>query len=225
MKSLLTGLLILVTTIGYSQKSFDVSGFDKISLSSSFKAYVNIGSEFEVTAEGDEDDLEDLEVYVKNDRLIIKRKDGWGWNWGGANITMNITLPEIEGLSVSGSGSLVVNDKFDADDLELAVSGSGKMELNTDARVVEASISGSGKIYATGTSEEIDIRISGSGDFRGEDLKVAHCEARISGSGSCEIYATESIDAKISGSGSVRYGGDPKKVNSHSSGSGKVRKI
>jgi hypothetical protein len=33
------------------------------------------------------------------------------------------------------------------------------------------------------------------------------------------------LDATISGSGSVSYRGNPSKVNSHASGSGKVRKL
>jgi len=225
MKSILTAILVLSASLALSQKSYDVKDFNQISLASSIKAYVSIGDNYEVTAKGDEDDLEDLEIYVKNNDLIIKRKSSWGWNWGGSKIEVNITLPEIEELSVSGSGSLKVMDKFNAGDLRLSVSGSGNMELDTDSKIVDASISGSGKIKAKGSAEEIDVKISGSGGFRGEELKATHCEAKISGSGSCEVYAVESINAKISGSGSVRYAGDPKKVNSHSSGSGKVRKI
>jgi hypothetical protein len=40
-----------------------------------------------------------------------------------------------------------------------------------------------------------------------------------------EINVKNELDAVISGSGSVSYKGNPNKVNSHSSGSGKVSKM
>jgi hypothetical protein len=57
------------------------------------------------------------------------------------------------------------------------------------------------------------------------DLVTNKCDVRISGSGDVEINVTDELDASISGSGSVLYKGDPKKLNSHSAGSGKVRKM
>jgi hypothetical protein len=54
---------------------------------------------------------------------------------------------------------------------------------------------------------------------------VNSCDIRISGSGDVEVNVKESLEANISGSGSVTYRGNPAHVNSHSSGSGKVRKM
>jgi len=50
-------------------------------------------------------------------------------------------------------------------------------------------------------------------------------DASISGSGSVYITANQEIDERISGSGGVYYKGNPDKVSSRASGSGKVRKL
>lgn len=86
-------------------------------------------------------------------------------------------------------------------------------------------MSGSGKIIASGTAKRIRTTISGSGEVRAADLEVEECEVRISGSGDVEVNVKQALDATISGSGSVSYRGNPNQVNSHSSGSGKVRKM
>lgn len=154
-----------------------------------------------------------------------------------------ITAGDLD-LNVSGSGSLQI-EVAASGNLEADVSGSGRIELkgscngfdsdvSGSGRVVmnaavlnQASfgISGSGKIEATGSAKEVKASISGSGKVYAADLVVERCEVRISGSGDVEINVKSELDAHISGSGSVTYKGDPGHVNTHSSGSGHVRKM
>jgi hypothetical protein len=86
-------------------------------------------------------------------------------------------------------------------------------------------ISGSGKIQATGSAQEVRATISGSGEVLAANFVVESCDVRISGSGDVEINVIKALDANISGSGTVSYKGNPAHVNSHSSGSGSVRKL
>ena len=71
----------------------------------------------------------------------------------------------------------------------------------------------------------VDASISGSGKVLAAELETNRCDVRITGSGDVEINVKDELDANITGSGSVSYRGNPKKVNTHSAGSGKVRKI
>lgn len=147
-------------------------------------------------------------------------------------------------LNVSGSGSL----KIEADatgDVEADVSGSGSIELTGKCRSFDSDVSGSGrvrmaetiagkasfgvsgsgKIEASGSAQEVRTSISGSGRVYAANLEADRCEVRISGSGDVEINVKSELDATITGSGTVSYKGNPQHVNSHSSGSGKVRKL
>ncbi|HOX81476.1 MAG TPA: head GIN domain-containing protein [Chryseolinea sp.] len=147
-------------------------------------------------------------------------------------------------LNVSGSGSLKI--EVDASgDLEADVSGSGDIDLkgkcksfNSDvsgsgkvmmsvsvSEKADFGVSGSGRIMASGSAEKVKASISGSGKVLASDLVTNSCEVRISGSGDVEINVKTELDANISGSGTVSYKGNPSKVNSHSSGSGKVSKM
>ncbi len=125
---------------------------------------------------------------------------------------------------VSGSGSIELTGR--CRDFESHVSGSGRVKLNVSATERAAfAISGSGRINATGSAREVKASVSGSGEVLAADLVTDVCDIRISGSGGVEINVNKSLDATISGSGSVHYKGNPSHVNSHSSGSGKVRKF
>jgi hypothetical protein len=201
----------------------DVKDFTKVSFGVAGNLYINIGPEFKVVLEGDRKDLGDIITDVSGGKLVIK-KENWRFNMN-ERITAYVTLPELKGLGVSGSGKAEIKDAVKAEDLDLSVSGSGKIYTN-DVTVTNlgCSISGSGDIIpgGNGNAEKAEISISGSGNFDGGSFKLGSAEIHISGSGNCSCYVTESLRASVSGSGNVTYGGNPK-VDAHVSGSGKVR--
>ena len=114
---------------------------------------------------------------------------------------------------------------FKTGDLDLSVSGSGDMEIDIDAGEVETGISGSGDVKLSGRALSNRVSISGSGKLDAEDLETDRYKIQISGSGSCRINANKEIDASVSGSGSIYYRGEPDKVYSSTSGSGRIRKL
>jgi Putative auto-transporter adhesin, head GIN domain len=201
----------------------DVKDFTKVSFGVAGNLYINIGPEFKVVLEGEKRDLEDIITEVSGGRLVIK-KDNWRFNFT-EKVTVYITMPELKGLGVSGSGKAEIKDAVKAEELNLSVSGSGKI-FTGDLTVskLDCSISGSGDIVpgGNGNAGRADISISGSGNYEGESFKIGAAEIHISGSGNCSCYVTESLRASVSGSGNVTYGGSPK-VDAHVSGSGKVR--
>jgi hypothetical protein len=185
------------------------------------------------------DDNSDITFYITVENIEAVSVSGSGEVIGQTKInSTNLTL------TVSGSGSLsldvnasgeVKGDVSGSGDMNLkgkcksfksGVSGSGKVNISaTITGNADFSVSGSGKIEANGSSETVKANISGSGKVLAANLETNRCEVRISGSGDVEISVKNELDAKISGSGTVTYKGNPSKVNSSSSGSGKVSKM
>jgi len=200
----------------------NVSGFTKVNFGISGDMYINLGNEFKVTLEGNRNDLEDIKTEVSNGKLLVKM-DNWNLRFR-EKVTVNITMPELEGLGVSGSGKAEVTDAIKTENLSLSVSGSGK--LYTSEVVVSdlnCSISGSGNIMVgSGTASNAEISISGSGNYSGETARLESVDIAISGSGNCLVNVTGLLKAGISGSGDVTYIGSPR-VDARVSGSGKVR--
>ena len=204
----------------------DLDGFTRISFGISGNLYVEFGRGFSVVLEGDEDDLDEIITEVSNGRLVIKKENRRFYSSIDRKVTIRITMPELSGLGVSGSGSAqIVDPVTEADDLDLSVSGSGK--LNTSGIVADrlnCSISGSGNIVigGEGNADSGEIQISGSGNYSGENFEIDRLDVRVSGSGNCTCRAGDSLVAAISGSGNVTYAGNPR-IDARVSGSGKVR--
>ncbi len=217
-------VLITGITAGQERETRNLKGFDRIGFGIAGNLTVKIGPQFNVVLEGNRRDVGEIETDISGDRLIIKQRN-WRYRFND-KVNIYITMPEIEGLSVSGSGRAeIVDDIKNGDDLELSVSGSGK--LYTDGLEVDelkCSISGSGDIIirSRGTADRGEISISGSGSYKGEDLEIDHLTVRVSGSGNCFCKVGDSLQASVSGSGNVTYKGNPR-IDARVSGSGKVR--
>ncbi len=219
----------LVLTSGRSEgmnfvkETRNVKGFTKVSFGVSGNLYINIGSEFKVELEGEKALLDEIVTDVSGGKLVIK-KDNWKWN-NNEKVNVYITMPELTGLGVSGSGRAEIMNAVKTGDLNLSVSGSGKLyTTDINAERLDCSISGSGDIFVggSGSAGSADISISGSGNFSGDPLKIGSVSISISGSGNCSCNVSESLKASVSGSGSITYSGSPK-IDARVSGSGKVR--
>jgi hypothetical protein len=229
----LSALILAVTvSAGFASNQSDVketrnvSGFTKVSFGVAGNLYINIGHEFKVVLEGEKRYIDDVITDVSGGKLVIKNENWKMNNWRmNEKVNVYITMPELAGLGVSGSGKAEVKDAVKTGDLNLSVSGSGKIYIS-DITVSNLScgISGSGDIILSGTGScsKADISISGSGNYDGAPLKIGVAEIHISGSGNCSCNVTESLRASVSGSGNVTYEGNPK-IDAHVSGSGKVR--
>jgi hypothetical protein len=152
-----------------------------------------------------------------------------------------LTLPEIDYIRVSGSGSVVADSLITADDLNLLLSGSGSIDLDLtvdflytkitgsgditlDAEVatnIESQITGSGTYFLSGTASDHRAKILGSGDIKAFALRTLSTWVKLSGAGDAEVRASEALSVDISGSGNVSYRGNPS-LEIEITGSGKV---
>jgi len=228
MKRYLSFLLLAILTAGVSsgqsRETRDLSGFTGVNFGVAGTVIIEQGSTFSVILEGDRDDLEEIQTVIRGSSLNIRHDNGI-WSRNTDKITVYITMPEIEGLSVSGSGKIIAEAEVKTDDLEMNVSGSGDIVLeNLKAESVECGISGSGTIKLAGSTQDAELSISGSGRLKGHEFRTGTMDVSISGSGSCYAMVEDELEASVSGSGDVYYLGDPR-IDARISGSGKVRKL
>lgn len=260
-------LLFVSVVSAQTRATRNVGDFTKVAFRIPGKLYLKQGNTPKVEIEASSELLEAIETKVEGNQLVIQTPGKWNsWKWSDSEkINVYVTVKNLEGVAVSGSGELIGEGIFRAANLKLSVSGSGSMKLQVEASgevgadvsgsgnltvkgksksfnsdvsgsgrvlmdmevdgLANFGISGSGKIEASGKAERVKTSISGSGKVLGENFQTNVCTIRISGSGNVNIAVKDELDASISGSGSVRYKGDPAKVNSHASGSGRVSKM
>jgi hypothetical protein len=205
--SLCIALLFTATVLfAQNRETRNVSTFTKIAFRTPGKAYVKQGTPQKVEIEGSAEMLEKIKTKVEDGKLSIGPEDSWSnWSWGDDDkVTVYITVATIEGLSVSGSGDLIVETKVNAAALSLNVSGSGSLKIDAQADNVSANVSGSGDMELRGTYKSFSSDISGSGEIVMNTAIAGSADFEISGSGKVIAKGTsQSVKAQISGSGRV----------------------
>lgn len=232
MKSRIATLFIFLLFAGLqlamaqtSQKR-DVSAFSQISLRISANVHLQQGNTQSIEVKGKEDALQKLITEVNDRKLVIRFPSETFFNrWNPGPIDIYVTVPQIDGLAISGSGSITSDGKIDSRILDLAISGSGDIKLgDLKAEKVSSALSGSGNIHLSGSGNaaEMKIVISGSGNVKAIGFPVDNVEVKISGSGNCWVNSTKKLDVRLAGSGNVVYRGNPA-IDSSIAGSGKVK--
>jgi hypothetical protein len=204
----------------------DVSGFSEVALSFSGDVFITQGNQFKVEVEADKNVMDVLITEIDGNTLVLKTKNGVWRNLGDVNVY--ITMPDIDRLSIAGSGDMVCESAVKSDEIELAISGSGSLRIaNLSAREISAEVTGSGDIIVNGSgadNAELDATITGSGNIKAEGLAVSEATVKITGSGSAAVNVLKELETKITGSGSVNYKGNPL-VNASATGSGRTRSM
>lgn len=201
-----------------------VGEYDRVALAGWFDVELVDGNEGELTLTGESNLLEYIKTEVKDGKLTIKQKKGVNlkpsnWNEG---ILILVPVESIDGVSLSGSGDIVGKTTIESDNFKTSISGSGDITLDVNAKSVDASMSGSGDIRLSGKTTDFEVSVSGSGDIRAYDLEADFVEAQVSGSADVKVTANEMLKARVSGSGDISYKGNPKKIDTKSSGSGDI---
>ncbi|SFW69943.1 head GIN domain-containing protein [Chitinophaga sancti] len=227
-------VLLALTHTGCNNNSIKGSGvsssetrklgdFHSISLQGAMDIEYTDGPAEDVVIEAEDNFLPLIITEVKDGQLIVRQKDRIYFNHP-KKITVKVTAPDIEKLSLAGSGTIhLMNDWQQDDHVKLSLSGSGDILGAVDAPQVNVALTGAGNIKLKGETKDLDVNIAGSGSFEGYNLHAENTSVSIGGSGNAEVHASVKLDVNIAGSGRVNYHGNPQ-VNSKTAGSGSVHK-
>jgi len=183
-----------------TSRDLDWDGSDIFSLNVPGHASYRPGNEDKLHVSGDAQTLAHLRIH--DGRLEM---DCRGWHRDSEALTITLPGREFKKFSIAGSGNLVLH--------------------NLDQNRLKVSIAGSGNIKADGKVEHAEVHIAGSGDADLGEVKSQISEVHIAGSGNTDIAPSDEADIHIAGSGDVNLHSNPKKLETHIAGSGRIHNI
>lgn len=200
----------------------NLSGFTGISSSSSIDVEVQQGTEFEVTAEADDNLIQNLKTKVEGDKLKIYIGDNVSVRNG--TFRVKVTAPEINYLKASSSSSIDVTGTLKSGGkIEMYCSSSADITADVDAPDVKADASSSATITLSGRTKNLFAEASSSAEVNAYELLSENTTANASSSGSTDVFASVALKAKASSSGDINYRGAAK-VEATTNSSGTVSK-
>ncbi|MDQ2938639.1 MAG: DUF2807 domain-containing protein, partial [Acidobacteriota bacterium] len=136
--------------------------------------------------QGDDNILPLISTEVSNNELRIRSLRPYSVS---EPITVKIAVPNLEGLSVSGAGTL-------------EISGLQNEKLEIDAN-------GAPTIRVSGETKVVDIDTNGAGTIDTHKLRATRAVVDSKGVSRVEVYAAEQLDVTVAGPSHVIYQGNP----------------
>lgn len=216
-------LLALPATLSAADKKIGLSSFDRVRVTGPVEVRVVPGSPAAILS-GDPRTMERIELRVEGTTLNL-RLAGPGWNLRGGDdalvsrvgpVTVTLSTPRLSGaavfagtrliamrmagervdLSVSGAGTISVEQVGPADQLSATVIGAGEMALAGKARRVRLVTNGPGRIDAGDlAADELSVRMDGTGEtlararYRAQVSNTGVGIVRVAGTPKCEVLA------------------------------------
>lgn len=183
----------------------DVAQFSGVNSSGATPVKINYGTTFKVVVKGSSNLVPRFTTRVVNNILYLSFEHV---NVHRDDIEVELTMPTINKIALSGSGKVAIMGSFPAQqNLSVSLSGSAEVKVGNTMQVTN-----------------VNVEISGSGEVDLTEVGAKQAEANISGSGTAKFQVQDHLKAKISGSGKVYYSGTPT-IQQDISGSGQLIKL
>lgn len=125
------------------------------------------------------------------------------------DLTVNVTMTDLESVAIYGIGSFLGTNRFEADSIKLVITNVGTIDLDLDAYYLRSDIGNVGELNLSGSVAYHRIWHGSAGLIRAFGLESDTTVANMNGSGNAEVFVTDSLHVAIVGSGSVYYKGTP----------------
>jgi phage shock protein PspC (stress-responsive transcriptional regulator) len=190
-------------------KQFPVKDFQKLDIGGAYAIRVIHGSEFNVSADGEEEDVDDLKVSVENGVLYVKRPGGFSlfdnkkWN----RVGLIITMPTVENISLSGANKALVSGFTGLSKLGIDVSGASRAEVDVQTNELVVELSGASKATLRGSARSANFDLSGACKLDATGMKIENADIEASGASKAELGRVENIKKSANGASriEVRY--------------------
>ncbi|MEO0448716.1 MAG: head GIN domain-containing protein [Pseudomonadota bacterium] len=213
----------LAGTANAETRTFDVGSFTKIDISAGLDLTFTEGGTQSVTVENSKGDFSDIDVLVKGDTLVLKRKkNNWGWNNRRQRYGITVTAPVISEVEAS-SGSDVSGRSMSGERISIDVSSGADVTVTgVEGGVVVIETSSGSDASVSGTCTTVRADSSSGSDIDARDLVCQNGEADASSGSDIAIYVTGRVEADVSSGADVDVYGSPTDVTTDKSSGGTV---
>jgi hypothetical protein len=204
-------------------QEYDFRGFTRVQIGSAFEATVTQGESYSVAVTVDDNIVQYLDVRVDGDTLHIGLKPMIRFSFRDTTMRAEVTLPDLEGLDVSGATRTRAQGFSNDKTVEVEVSGASRLTGDISSGEMNIEASGASHVELNGETGRLDARASGASTLRLQDLASADTRVDASGASTIVVSPSGRLTGDASGASTVRYAGSPASVRVDTSGASSVR--
>lgn len=197
-----------------------VGNFDGLIIKGACDVIISQGAN-QVKLETDENLQEVVKIYVQDGNLVVENKESIKKS---TEMKLYVSVNQLRLLKVSGAATIEARDVIEGKELEINVSGAADATLDVDVACLHVFCSGAVTLNLSGRSGCANYEIEGAATLKAFDLKSDEVQIDVSGTGSAELFADESLAITVSGMASIDYKGNPS-ITKKMHGTGSVNRM
>jgi len=212
MKKLTYAIAFLLCYQMMNAQSRNVDSFNSIEISGSVSVELIQSNDERVEYKITKGDEKNLVIMNKGKSLIVKTKGDWNRSSKTA-AKVKIYYKSIEDLEVSSGSSVSAKGMIKADkfNLELSSGSACTMTLSTD--FLDLEVSSGSTLTLAGRGDTADIEVSSGSSFRAPDFVIQRADVEVRSGSTVQLEVTKSLVGNLSSGSTLRYSGEPSKVD------------
>jgi putative autotransporter adhesin-like protein len=219
----LVSLFALPATSAFAEtRSLNFRDFTEVSVGSGMRVSISQGRDYRVEATGEANDLQRLKVNQSGERLEFFTRSSWFGGWHAGPISLDITLPSLRELNLSGGARGNLNE-FTVENFSASLSGGSQFEGKLNSGDIDLTISGGSRIALSGAGKRLRVEGSGGSRCEARDLTATDVKATLSGGSFALVNTNGELDAVLSGGARVTYYGNARLGSIVTSGGSRVQ--
>jgi hypothetical protein len=191
---------------GNSTRTFDFKNFTNLKMGSAFRVHVTAGSAYTVSATGERNDLDDLQIFVQDGELVARYEGSWSRR---ERMDIDIVMPTIAEVDFAGAVKAEITGFENLTKMNFELSGASNCDFRGSAKELAFDLTGASRLEVSGDGRYLDGELSGASQINAFDLRTEASDITLSGASSAKVWVTKSLKVDASGASSVRYKGSP----------------
>jgi hypothetical protein len=190
-------------------KEFELSAFDQIETGLPFEVILSQDEEYQVEVHADDNFIDYVDLEVQGTTLTMGFKPGIRYDLKNISLRVEVSMPKIKVLNLSGS-SLVTLDNFtELEDLEVSLNGASSLGGKLEASELVIDASSNAKVNLAGSVSKLSISADGNSLVDLKDLKSKQASIEASGLSQVVVNVLDVLEISASQHSQIYYYGNP----------------
>ena len=205
------------------EKAF--TGFDRVEVGNAFKVDITQSGTYSVVVRIDSSLEQRLEVVKEGSTLKIGLKDeGGGVSIQAGTMEVEITMPELTGLNLSGASQGTITGFKSTKALDVGLYSASSLQGDVEAGDARFDAQGASEATLSGSGQNVTVVAEGASTVDLTKFSVVDANVEARGNSQVTVNASGTLNLDASGGSKVYYLGDPKLGTIAESGNAEVRR-
>jgi RNA polymerase sigma factor (sigma-70 family) len=190
-------------------KELKLADFTSVDVGSVFQLEITQGKAFRVAITADDNVIDYIKA-AKDDAALKIGLDGERRSFQNVTLKAVVTMPRLEGLTVSGASQVTLSGFKSQKDCKFRVDGASSLKGDLQAATVDLAADGAGTVTLKGSAKKAKLSGDGAATLKLAEFTADSADVTLTGASQATVQVKSALDYDLSGASHLEYGGEPK---------------